>query len=157
MSSDDVTPVLVGGGQCLQRDAAIDRALGPIEMMAVAARQAAEDANVGERVFSRVDAVGIVDVLAWRPRNAARLLAEAVGARPSVELVTALGGESPLLLLNHLAGEIRAGRVRAALIAGSNNIHTLRRVYARPNLMRRFWKWLGQTWFGRFCSALDLS
>ena len=36
-------------------------------------------------------------------------------------------------------------------------IHTMRRVYARPNLMRRFWKWLGQTRFGRFCSALDLS
>lgn len=119
--------VLVGGGQCLQRDVPQGEALGPIEMMAVAAREAAEDANVGARLFARIDAVGIVDVPGWRPRNAPRLLAEAVGAKPSLELATSLGGESPLLLLNHLAAEIRAGRVRAALVAGSNNVRTLRR------------------------------
>lgn len=128
MGAAEVTAVLVGGGQCVQRDPRPDALAGPVEMMAAAARQAAEEAGPGGRIFSRIDAVGIVDVLAWRPRNAARLLAEAVGARPTLELVTTLGGESPLLLLNHVVGEIQAGRVRAALLAGSNNVHTLRRV-----------------------------
>lgn len=135
--ADAEPAVLVGGGQCLQRDAEPDRALGPIEMMAIAAREAAQEARVGARVFDLLDTVAVVDVTAWRPHNAARLLADAVGARPRTEIVTALGGESPLLLVNHLAREIGAGRIRAALVAGSNNIRTLQR--ARKAGLRLAW------------------
>jgi acetyl-CoA C-acetyltransferase len=127
MQADDMRAVLVGGGQAVQRDVELATSLGPVELMAKTARDAAEDAGVGARVFPLLDAVAVVDVPAWRPRNAPRLLAEALGARPSLELVTALGGESPLLLVNHLAGEIAAGRVRAALLAGSNNIRGFQR------------------------------
>ena len=119
--------MLVGGGQALQRDVEPDVELGPVELMVKAAREAAEQAGLGERVFAALDAIGVVDVAAWRPRNAPRLLAEALGAKPSLEIVTALGGESPLLLLNHMAAEIAAGRVRAALVAGTNNLRAFQR------------------------------
>ncbi len=121
--------VLIGGGQALQRGATSEAALGPVELMAKACHAAAEDAGVGETVFAGLDAVGIVDVAAWRPRNAPRLLGEALGARPGLEVVTALGGESSLVLLNHLAAEIEAGRIRSALVAGTNNLHSLKRVW----------------------------
>ncbi|CAG0971991.1 acetyl-CoA C-acetyltransferase [Myxococcaceae bacterium] len=127
MVEDENAPLLIGEGQCLQREASLDEALDPVETMVIASRQAAEEAGIGERIFSRLDAVGVVDVPGWRPRNAPRLLAEALGAKPRLEAVTALGGEASLALLNHLAREIRAGRVRAALVAGSNNFRTFRR------------------------------
>jgi acetyl-CoA C-acetyltransferase len=128
MGSDDTRPVLVGGGQCVQRDVDLDAAQGPLELMTAAARQAADEAGVGSRIFEVLDAIGLVDTFGWRPNNAPRLLADALGARPSLEIATAVGGESPLVLLNHLAGEIASGRVRAALLAGANNVRTLQRV-----------------------------
>ena len=128
MSADDTRPVIAGGGQAVQRDVAPDATLGPVELMAEAARAAAGQAGAGERVFSALDAIGVVDVAAWRPRSAPRLLAEALGAKPSTELTTALGGESALLLLNHVAEQIRAGRIRAALVAGTNNLRSFQRL-----------------------------
>lgn len=129
MTADETTPVLAGGGQAVQRDATPDAALGPVELMAAAARAAAEQAGVGARIFGSLDAVAVVDVAGWRPRNAPRLLADALCAKPSTELTTALGGESALLAVNHVAEQIRAGRIRAALVAGTNNLRSFQRLH----------------------------
>lgn len=128
MGRNDGHAVLAGGGQVVQRDVAPEAALGPIPLMAEAARAAAEQAGMAERAFGMLDAIGVVDVAAWRPRNAPRLLADALGAKPAYEWTTALGGESALLLLNHVAEQIRAGRIRAALVAGTNNLRSLARL-----------------------------
>ncbi|UCE84882.1 MAG: acetyl-CoA acetyltransferase, partial [Deltaproteobacteria bacterium] len=80
----------------------------------------------GERLLRDLDLIGIVDVVAWRPQNAPRLLAERLGARPGREIVSAIGGEIPLTLVNHVAEEIAHGRVRAAFVGGSSTVRTLR-------------------------------
>lgn len=125
--------VLIGGGQALQRDARPEETLDPVALMAKACRAAADDAGLAPSALAAIDAVGVVDVAVWRPRNAPRLLAQALGIRPGLEVVTALGGESSLVLLNHLAAEISAGRIRSAIVAGTNNLHSLKRAWRAGN------------------------
>jgi len=127
MSDDDRRPVLVGVGQVLQRDADPGQALGPLELMAEAARRAAEDAGGGRRLLSAVDWLATLNTLSWRLRNGPRGLAETLGAHPTAELTTAVGGNMPQSLVNVAAREIQAGRVRVALIAGAEAVRSLRR------------------------------
>lgn len=123
---DDRTPVFVGAAQWCGRDAE-SMEESPVSLMARVARSAAEDAGLRSSDLRRIDTVGIVDVLAWRPKNAANLLGSALAAHPAHEWVTAVGGESPLRLTNHVAGLIRSGESKIALLAGCNQVKTLRR------------------------------
>ena len=123
----DRTPVIVGVSQLVQRDASFDEALEPVAMLERVAKDAAGDSGAGERVLHELDTVAIVSVLGWRATNGPRLLAERIGARPTREVLTGTGGETPLVLLGHAAGEIAAGRSRAALLTGCNNLRTLQR------------------------------
>ncbi len=127
MADDDRSPVLVGVGQVLQREADPARARGPLELMTEAARHAAEDAGGGRRLLSAIDWLATVSCLSWRIKNAPRGLAEALGAHPSAEITTATGGNMPQSLVNVAAREIQAGRVRVALVAGAEAIRSLRR------------------------------
>ena len=127
MTTNGNAPVLVGAGQLLQRDVEPEAALDPLEMLDAVARRAAGDAGAGERALGELDLVGVVDVIGWRPKNAARLLAERLDARPKREIVTAIGGEVPLSLVNHVAREIASGRVRSAFVGGSSTVRTMRR------------------------------
>ena len=127
MADDDRTPVVVGVGQVLQRDAERAQARGPLELMAEAARRAADDAGGGRRLLSAVDWLAAVSCLSWRMKNAPRGLAESLGAHPTAEVSTATGGNMPQSLVNVAAREIQAGRVRVALIAGAEAIRSLRR------------------------------
>jgi acetyl-CoA C-acetyltransferase len=120
-------PVLVGVGQLVQRDAEPGSALEPLAMLERTAREAARDAGAGDAVWRALDTLAIVDVVGWRPHNGARLLAERLSARPRRELVTAIGGEMPLRMLDALARAVAAGRSRVALVAGANAVRTLRR------------------------------
>jgi acetyl-CoA C-acetyltransferase len=120
-------PVLVGVAQLVQRDAEPAQALDPLAMLERVARDAARDAGAGEELLRGLDTIALVDGIGWRPQNGPRLLAERIGARPRRECVSAIGGEMPLRVLNGLAREIGAGRSRAALLAGSHHVRTLRR------------------------------
>lgn len=120
-------PILVGAAQLIERDVELDSALEPLGMLNRVARDAADDAEVTARVFAELDTLGIVDVMAWRPTNGPRLLAECLGAKPQRELVTATGGEMALALLDHVAHEIEGGRARIALAVGCNDLDTLAR------------------------------
>ena len=125
------TAVLVGAGQLTQREAEPKRAMSPPELMAEAARRAALDSGAGAALLEKIDYLGVVDTLGWRASNPARLVAEAVGAHPSQEAVSTIGGDTPQAFVNHIAGEIAAGRVRLALLTGCNAMHTARRASAR--------------------------
>jgi acetyl-CoA C-acetyltransferase len=129
--NDATRPVLVGAAQLIQRDVEPQQALEPLAMLERIAREAADDAGAGARVLGELDSVGIVDVVGWRPPNAPGMLAELLGARPAREYVTAIGGEMPLTLVNHVAREIASGRSRVALVAGANAFHTLRSAQKR--------------------------
>jgi len=125
--TDDQRPVLIGAAQLVQRDVPPAEAASPLEMLERVARSAGESAGIGARGLAGTDSVAVVDVVAWRPRNAPRLLAERLGAQPKQELLSAVGGEMPLLLVNRLARAIARGETRLALVAGVHNLRTLRR------------------------------
>jgi acetyl-CoA C-acetyltransferase len=74
-----------------------------------------------------LDTVGIIDVMGWRPANAPRLLAERLGANVKQEWQSGIGGDIPLVLANRAARDIAEGKLRFALLAGTNNYRTARR------------------------------
>ncbi|HLK42292.1 MAG TPA: acetyl-CoA acetyltransferase [Thermoleophilia bacterium] len=121
---DPRTPVLVGEGQLLRhptpRDdlAALDE---PVDMMAEALRQAAAGR---ESLLKRADAVFTVELLSWRYANAARSLADRLGAAPRRLARSAVGGNSPQLLVNEAARAIQRGELDVALIAGAEAVYT---------------------------------
>ena len=85
----------------------------------------AEDAGLGAAA-SRTPStrIGLVDSLGWYPTNGPRLLAERLGAQPRRELVTGVGGETPLVLVNHVARAIARGEIDVALLGGTHVIRT---------------------------------
>lgn len=123
--SDDRTPILIGASQLTQRDVDPAAAKEPLGMMVETARGAAADAGADARLLRQLDCVAVVNVLAWRYANAPRLLAERLEAAPKQELYTTVGGSTPQWLVNETAARIVAGRVRLALLAGAEAMHTL--------------------------------
>jgi len=127
MMSDDRTPILIGAGQLTQRDVDPSAALEPLAMMAETAQRAAVDAGAGPRLLTELDCVAVVNILAWHYGNAPGLLAERLGAQSAQQIYTTVGGNTPQWLVNETAAQIAAGRVRLALIAGAEAVHTLAR------------------------------
>jgi acetyl-CoA C-acetyltransferase len=121
---DPRTPVLVGEGQLLRHPrpaddlAALDE---PVDMMAEALRLAA---NGREGLLKRADAVFTVELLSWRYANAAQSLADRLGAAPKRLVRSAVGGNSPQLLVNAAAEAIQRGELSVALVAGAEAVYT---------------------------------
>jgi acetyl-CoA C-acetyltransferase len=124
---DDRTPILVGAGQLVQRDADPREALKPQEMLEAVARSAAEDAGAGDRLLRELDSIGLVTSYPNRANNPVRLLAERLGARPAREYVSEVGGQIGVTLANFMAARIVRGETSTALIAGCNNLKTVAR------------------------------
>lgn len=137
-TSEDMRPVVVGVAQAVERDVDPRDAASPLAMLGQVASAAAADSGAGDRALAALDAVAVIDVAAWRAENPPRMLAEALGARPERELVSGVGGEAAIALFNDLALEIAAGRSRVALLAGCNNLRTLR--LARNEGLSLDWK-----------------
>lgn len=117
MPIDPRTPVLVGAGQLLQRTTP-DDALEPVDMIAEAARRAADDAGAPD-ILQALDSIRIVALLSWRYVNHAALVAERVGASPRETAYTSMGGNTPQTLVNKTARAIAAGELDVALIGGA--------------------------------------
>src|SRR6266446_4295271 len=124
---DDRVPVLIGAGQLTQREIEPAAANEPLQLMVDVAQRAAEDAGADARLLTQLDTVAVVNILSWHYGNAPGLLGERLGAHPARELYTTVGGNTPQFLINHLAAEIAAGRVRLALVAGAETVRTLLR------------------------------
>lgn len=124
--TEDTIPVLIGAGQLTQREIEPEAAREPLEMMVETARRAAEDAGADPRLLARLDTVAVVNIIGWQYGNPPGLLAERLGACPTRSLYSTVGGNTPQWLVNELAAEIAAGRVRLALLAGAEAMRTLR-------------------------------
>ena len=84
MTVDPRTPVLIGYGQVNHRDE-IDpatRSVEPVDLMAAAAREAADS-----RVIAAVDSIRVVNVLSAHYRDPGLLLGERIGAADFSHLV----------------------------------------------------------------------
>jgi acetyl-CoA C-acetyltransferase len=114
--------VLVGIGQVSERAAEVVDAREPAELIADAARRADADAGGTRSVLGAVDTVAVVQIVSWRYPDPGRTVAARLGIEPAQSIATQIGGNSPQLLLNHLAREIQARRIRAALLCGGEAI-----------------------------------
>ena len=88
MSLDPRTPVLVGAGQVNQRE--VNPAVEPVDLMAAAAREAADP-----RVLAAVDSIRVVNLLSWRYRDPGLLLAARIGAPEAATQYSGIGGNTP--------------------------------------------------------------
>jgi acetyl-CoA C-acetyltransferase len=119
-------PVLVGGGQVVDRPEDPTTGREPLLLMVDAARRAAEDAGAGSTLLEAVDTLAVANIVGHDYGDAPGLLAERLGAHPRHTIYTTLGGNTPQSLVNHLCDEIAAGRTAVALIAGAEAWHTMR-------------------------------
>jgi acetyl-CoA C-acetyltransferase len=128
MPVDPRTPVLIGYGQVNHRDE-IDpdtRSVEPVDLMAAAARQAAEP-----RVLEAVDSIRVVNVLSAHYRDAGLLLGERVGAANFTTLYSPVGGNVPQSLVNQACLDIQRGRAGMVLLAGAETWRTRRGLKAK--------------------------
>jgi acetyl-CoA C-acetyltransferase len=125
MALDPRTPVLVGVGQWTNR---VDRGETPVEpadMMAEALRRAAADSGAARDPLAGADAIRVVSVISWRYRNAARLVAERIGASPRDEALSPIGGNEPQELVSQACLDILAGDADTVLICGAEAWRTV--------------------------------
>jgi acetyl-CoA C-acetyltransferase len=118
------TPVLIGYGQVNQYEE--NEHSEPVDLMAAAAHAAAES-----RVLEAVDSVRVVNLLSWRYRDPALLLAGRLGATAAATRYTGIGGNVPQTLVNQACLDIQAGRAGVVLIAGAETWRTRSRLKAR--------------------------
>ncbi len=112
------TPAVVGVGQIVQRpgDVPLSDTLGPIELMAEAARLAAADSGVTD-VLRRVQWIGVARGLS-AVRDPGSLVADRIGVTDPATALSGLSGTSPQDLLAIAAARIAAGQLDVALVLG---------------------------------------
>lgn len=121
MGLDPRTPVIVGVGQVNERQDAAD--LEPVDLMAMAAREAADP-----RVLQAVDAIRVVNLLSWRYRDPGLLIGDRIGAQNAPTYYTGVGGNTPQSLVNQACLDIQNGRADAVLLAGGETWRTRKRL-----------------------------
>jgi len=120
---DPRTPVIVGVGQRSQRVDRGEPELEPVDLMVVAGQAALEDAGIADA--SAIDSVRTVGLLSWRYVDPGSLVAERLGVGHAVDSgISAMGGNSPQMLLNQTALDIQAGAVSCVLLAGAESWRT---------------------------------
>src|SRR5579862_2395042 len=132
------TPVLIGGGQAIDRLGAADYAqLSAVGLAAKAAQAAladcgadvlamtaAVDTIAGVRQFETTSPFARAPL--GRADNYPRAVALRIGADPGRAILEVSGGQAPQHLVTELAGSIAAGATEVALIVGSEAISTAR-------------------------------
>jgi acetyl-CoA C-acetyltransferase len=116
MHIDPRTPVLVGYGQLNHHADPDAQAIGtePVDLMAAAARQAAD-----ARVLESVDSIRVVNILSARYRDPGLLLGQQIGADRPATLYSGVGGNVPQSLVNQACLDIQHGRADVVLVAGA--------------------------------------
>ena len=131
---DERTPVLVGCGQVTQRESDPRAALAPLDLMAQAARLAADDSGAGARLLRSLDSIAVIRLFAdtaprfacpfGRYANPPRSLANRLGASPRQRVYTHPGGNMPQWCLNRLGEAVARGEIGAALVVGAEALAT---------------------------------
>jgi acetyl-CoA C-acetyltransferase len=128
MPVDPRTPVLIGYGQVNHRDE-IDpetRSVEPVDLMAAAARQAADS-----KVLEAVDSIRVVNVLSAHYRDPGLLLGERIGAAGFTTMYSPVGGNVPQSLVNQACLDIQQGRAGVVLLTGAETWRTRRGLKAK--------------------------
>ncbi len=121
---DPRTPVIVGVGQVNQHDVETAAIRSPIGLFVDAARIAGDEAA---GLLIAVDTVGIVMIGSWGYPDPGALAARELGISPRDTIVTAVGGNSPQLLVNEMAAAIQRGERDVVLVGGGEALRSKRR------------------------------
>lgn len=120
--------MLIGYGQVNHRDE-IDpdtRSVEPVDLMAAAARQAAD-----ARVIAAVDSIRVVNILSAHYRDPGLLLGQRIGAAGFTTLYSPVGGNVPQSLVNQACLDIQRGSAGVVLLAGAETWRTRRGLRAK--------------------------
>ncbi|MBK7323006.1 hypothetical protein [Candidatus Neomicrothrix sp.] len=117
---DPRTPVLIGVGQHLQRTDRGDPELSPAALMTESLRLALTDSGSDspDALGRSLGWIGAVPALTWRYNDAAREVADSIGADGAITATCAMGGHSPNYLLGAAARAIATGALDVAAITG---------------------------------------
>ena len=130
MAVDSRTPVLIGYGQINQHDPTPDDTLEPVDLMAAAARRAAEP-----KVLAAVDAIRVVNLFSAYYRDPGRLLGQRIGAEAAGTGYSAVGGNIPQALVNQACLDIWHGRAGVVLLAGGETWRTRTRLKSAGRML----------------------
>lgn len=134
----DLTPVLVGSAQYVDREPPSAASLSPAAMAAQVASAAIEDTgapalreSIDVLAVARLFEHSVKDTVMWPnpygcSDNMPWSVANRVGLKPSRAIYAEVGGETPQRLVNQLCGQINDGQVRAALLTGAEALATIR-------------------------------
>lgn len=123
--NEDQTPIIVGTGQLVDREASVERHIEPLDMLVTVARSAADDAGLTSAELESIDTLALVGVAGWHPQNAPGFVAETLGAQPGNCYTTGIGGQVGVTLTNFIAQQISTGECEFAVIGGCNNLKVL--------------------------------
>ena len=135
MTLDQRAPVIIGGGQVVQRTDDVEAALDPMRLMCTAISDAAADAGLAS--IPDPQSVRVVNLLTWKYGDPGYLIAEQLGLSPTETVYTTMGGQSPQALVNATAEEIQSGALDIAILAGGEARRT--RVRARKADVQLAW------------------
>ena len=103
-----------------------------MDLMADAARLADADTGASSSLLARTEIVAVSAIGSWRYADPGAMLARALGISPRATAVSAVGGNSPQLLVNEFATRIQAGEVDVVLVGGAESMHTRWRARREP-------------------------
>jgi acetyl-CoA C-acetyltransferase len=141
MTVQDRTPILVGAGQSVHRDAARDLERGcpphPMDLAGEAARRAVEDGGAAGDLAAAIDTVAVMRLFGdssprrahehGRASNPPRSVARRIGADPRTAIYVEVGGNTPQKYVNLMAERIANGEAEVVLLSGAEAIATLKR------------------------------
>jgi acetyl-CoA C-acetyltransferase len=130
---DPRTPILVGQAQVAQHTDDLKSAVGPIELMSQAVREAFADAgiqNAGSRNATTIDALRVVRSLSTRNTNPARDIASLLEISANEYGLTPHGGNMPQYLVNSAALQIRDDGAQMIVLTGGESFRSRRRARA---------------------------
>ncbi|VXD04166.1 Acetyl-CoA C-acetyltransferase [Pseudomonas sp. 9AZ] len=110
-------PVIVGIGECIDRDNLQE----PRALLAEAARIAGAEAA---GLLQQVDSIDVVAIMSCQYDKIGQLLASDLGISPAHAEESVAGGEKPVRLLGEVAERIAAGTSKVALICGAEAMRT---------------------------------
>ena len=117
-------PILVGVAQYTQSKDAT-KPLDPLGLMVEASRRALSDTGV-LRLEDHVDRIYAVNLFQWPYRDVPGMLAERLGIVPREKFYTAVGGNTPQVLVNQASRSLALGECRAVLMTGAEAFYALR-------------------------------
>jgi acetyl-CoA C-acetyltransferase len=125
---DPRTPCLIGVATETWHPDAGDEAPEPLDMWEQVVRSAFADAGATSDLLRSIDSLQIVYCQSWSYDDPVGRLAGRLGVDPKHRVYSGIGGTTPQLLVNEVAGRMLAGELDLAVITGAEALDTRRRL-----------------------------